>query len=53
MIMKVEMGIWIGSEYKNIPIQKEVKFDGKRIFVDGELFSDVVDYNINRILVSD
>ena len=48
-----KMYIWIGSDYKEIEFRDEVRFDGKRIFVDGKLVSDVDDYTIKRIVHED
>lgn len=41
--------IWIGKEFKLWQFKKKVKFDGKRIFLDGELVSDVEDYIIKEV----
>ena len=46
----MKMNIWIGNENKNVEFNNEVRFDGKRIFVDGELFSDLKDWNITSIV---
>lgn len=45
--------IWIEDECKKFKFRDGVKFDGKRIFVDGKLVSDGVDYSVQSVSVWD
>jgi len=42
--------LWIGNEFKEFDFEKNVKFDGRRIFIDDEIVSDVDDYSISEII---